>query len=62
MENYRSMIQVWYFAGIIDTTNKTVYNILSLFLHWIPAYIVDFIAKCLGKKPMLELEELFSSK
>lgn len=32
---------------------KFMHTLYCIFLHLVPAYIVDFIAVCLGKKPML---------
>lgn len=52
IENYASMMQLWCFLGVCTTTNKTLYNVLALFLHYLPGYVLDFVAKCLGKKPM----------
>ncbi|CAG9854301.1 unnamed protein product [Phyllotreta striolata] len=33
--------------------NKWVYLVLVFLLHTVPAYIVDFMAFCIGKKPMM---------
>lgn len=35
------------------TPSKRFHQFTVLFLHYLPAYIVDFIARCIGKKPML---------
>ncbi|XP_033224121.1 putative fatty acyl-CoA reductase CG5065 [Belonocnema kinseyi] len=44
---------ILWFPGVTITTNKTIFFILMLFYHLIPAYLVDGILKLAGKKPML---------
>ncbi|XP_039752663.1 fatty acyl-CoA reductase wat-like [Pararge aegeria] len=43
---------IWYYLFMI-TPSKFLYNFYCLFLHWIPAYIVDAVLVLIGKKPML---------
>lgn len=42
---------LWYYTFFM-IENKFLYNILTFLLHTIPAYIVDFVAICFGKKPL----------
>lgn len=42
---------LWYYFFIM-TPNKLLFDILTFLLHTVPAYIVDFLAVCLGKKPL----------
>lgn len=35
------------------TPSKWFHQFTIIFLHYLPAHIVDFIARCIGKKPML---------
>ncbi|XP_059061564.1 fatty acyl-CoA reductase wat-like [Achroia grisella] len=42
-----------YFYLFHLTPSRFVYTLYCIFLHWIPAYIVDAIAVLIGKKPML---------
>nr|QGV11525.1 FAR5 [Tetrastichus brontispae] len=43
---------IWRPAATV-TSVKTVYYLLTLILHLLPAYIIDFLLKMAGKKPML---------
>ena len=42
---------IW-FPSVTKTTNKTIFFILMLLYHLIPAYVIDGILKLAGKKPM----------
>lgn len=42
-----------YFYLLHLTPSRFMYMLYSIFLHWIPAYIVDAITVLIGKKPML---------
>lgn len=46
-----TMQAVWYYIFYI-TPSKFLYSFICLFLHWIPAYIIDALAVVIGKKPM----------
>ncbi|KAF2881904.1 hypothetical protein ILUMI_24285 [Ignelater luminosus] len=47
-----STSSIWYpFAFMCSS--YPLYRVLVFFLHTIPAYIVDFLAYCIGKQPML---------
>ncbi|CAH0712962.1 unnamed protein product, partial [Brenthis ino] len=46
-------MQVMWMHAFWMTPSKFLYNIYSLLLHWIPAYIVDTIAVVIMKKPVL---------
>ncbi|KAM3955475.1 fatty acyl-CoA reductase wat, partial [Aphomia sociella] len=45
-------VAVYYYLFHI-TPSRFVFTLYAIFLHWIPAYIVDGIAIMIGKKPML---------
>lgn len=42
---------IWY-PALTFTKHKTVNTISAIFKHWVPAYMMDFLAKLSGKKPM----------
>ncbi|CAH0548641.1 unnamed protein product [Brassicogethes aeneus] len=44
--------RIWY-PFLLDTTNTTLFAIYSFFLHTVPYHIIDFLLKCIGKKPFL---------
>lgn len=47
-----SPLQVWHYFFILNS-NYFLYLLCILLFHRIPAYIVDFLAICVGKQPML---------
>lgn len=46
---YPFEMQVWYPDGDIRSS-KLVHNIYSLFFHWLPALLIDFIMLICGQK------------
>lgn len=48
----KSPLQIWYSTFKLRES-LLMHKIAVIFLHYLPAYIVDFAARCLGKKPML---------
>ena len=42
---------VWY-PSLHFTPHRTVNSVASIFKHWIPACIIDILAKFSGKRPM----------
>lgn len=51
VDEYPLNNMLWYPAGFM-TPNKTVYWLLFLFLHLLPALFVDSLLKLVGEKPM----------
>ncbi|XP_072948546.1 uncharacterized protein [Epargyreus clarus] len=47
-----SIQAVWFYLLYL-TPSRFLYTVYCLFLHWIPAYVIDGIAILIGKKPML---------
>ncbi|KAF5273009.1 hypothetical protein FQR65_LT17250 [Abscondita terminalis] len=47
-----SPLQVWYYFFFMHS-NYYVHLFCVFLLHTIPAYIVDFLARCVGKEPLL---------
>ncbi|KAK4877896.1 hypothetical protein RN001_010402 [Aquatica leii] len=47
-----SHLQVWNYFFFMNS-NAYMHMICTFLLHTIPAYIVDFLAKCVGKEPLL---------
>ncbi|XKL69644.1 hypothetical protein PGB90_007413 [Kerria lacca] len=46
---YPFEMTLWYPGGNIRS-NKFVHNLIVLFFHWIPAYLIDFIMLLIGQK------------
>lgn len=42
---------VWYPAGVLRSS-PTTNAIYSYFVHYIPAYLLDIVARLMGKKPL----------
>ncbi|XP_017770686.1 PREDICTED: uncharacterized protein LOC108558317 [Nicrophorus vespilloides] len=47
-----SPLVVWHYVLFL-TSNVYLYELAHLLLHTVPGHIVDFIARCIGKKPLL---------
>ncbi|MCL4137469.1 UNVERIFIED_CONTAM: hypothetical protein GTU68_057196 [Idotea baltica] len=43
---------IWY-PSLVFTKHKMLNSVGVIFKHWLPAYIMDFIARCSGKKPIM---------
>lgn len=51
-EKYRSSLQIWY-TYFMFIKNFHIYRLSVIFFHFVPAYVVDFIARILGRKPIM---------
>ncbi|KAF2881898.1 hypothetical protein ILUMI_24279 [Ignelater luminosus] len=47
-----SPLLIWHYCFII-TPNYYLHMLLIILLHRVPAYTIDFFAKCIGREPML---------
>lgn len=50
INQYPSEVACWY-AILRISKFKFICAIYALFLHWIPAYLVDFASRSIGQKP-----------
>ncbi|OXU24630.1 hypothetical protein TSAR_006070 [Trichomalopsis sarcophagae] len=53
IDQYPSEVTCWY-AVLLINKFKFIYTLYALFLHWIPAYLVDLVSRCVGQNPRLQ--------